>query len=622
MPHLITLLYKHDLKEEVQHKITALITSGQAYYFILNNINAIYKLNNRALTQLNRKLNFEDWKSIAEKLETKSLYLWVDFLSFEQLYYLQSNLTQNKIDFKKILIKLEPNRFGDLLIHFDLKNLAKLFIALPAKTAAQFISKQCLNGRIIQLLIYVTYVAHTSDRQSLLNNIFEQLEFTRVKKDLWRQLRNDLQEHLFMIFDIQLRRTGEVEKKKDSIKRSTQILALLQDFDFDKSGIQHSWGKYKQKLVRAREEATTRSGSSIAKTRAVLSWENEKRKLKNLPFVYHSDLTGLTPTIVEPTKKASLSVQKAIHGAIKVVSHIDDQSMTFLEKNTANTISEQTYITQRTVLQNLITQVKSKFGRGLTSVTPSLLGIQPENGKLIVACGGFSLAMLQSSCEIEFSKNIFYSPCSDLKKMHQLNFYIRDIKPGNLIYKDTVTSSEGYIQRLPRAQLKFIDFETLCCTRPELCSHDSQATEVPYSFGGTFWYSTLVHICLLNQDTALQTPQQLKAKDEYAFLITLLESISYNFRKIKKLQFKNDKIEGKMLTDFAKNDSVPCKELEPYMHGVLTVLKTSSDKDAVILLLNQLIKPQAHQRIINFLYDPSANPLPEGVYLYDLINWQ
>ena len=199
--------------------------------------------------------------------------------------------------------------------------------------------------------------------------------------------------------------------------------------------------------------------------------------------------------------------------------------------------------------------------------------------------------------------------------MNFLEYFLCDIKPGNFIFFEIVTAPNGLLHRLSTPRLQYIDLQHMCCTKTTVIGK-------PYNACGTPYYSTLKLLYLEYMPLKDRTPLKLKAKDEYALFMSILHSVSTEFRQLyreQQLKLTEELVKAGDALEF--NQPLTAKAA-PFMNGILLQLSQKQTEQNILRsLVIALIKPQHLSLVFDFLADPYENPLPNTIGLYDVINW-
>ncbi len=185
--------------------------------------------------------------------------------------------------------------------------------------------------------------------------------------------------------------------------------------------------------------------------------------------------------------------------------------------------------------------------------------------------------------------------CRDISKAHGSSVYFRDIKSGNLLFKETLKGSDGKIVEIINPKVMMIDIDDM--VSPNIGEKDRIA--------GTAKYLTeelLVKKTAGTNDSderKREVEQTLKNADNYALLLCLLEGTSSKFRRV----------------PFA-----PSSGKQFYDKGIYNDSSTDIDQQSVIYSAAKgIVKPEYMARVMNFLSDPQKYQLDENVL--DVINW-
>ena len=641
LPEPSKILFSPDLSEETRVWLTTLIPPDLAQILIFSESDDIDKLPPRLVMQLNRKLSFGVWTDIYDDIKDEHKHLWVDFVSLEQTKQWLSD-TERKKEIE-VFLELPAARSIDFLTHINPHYIAKELLTVSPDKIAMCILKLAPHSSCLELLVEMKL---QDSPKGNLEKVFDKLREILETKDKvkqeaieaeskkvvsktasvtkvdWESSLNTLKEFLNQ-WCAEKSNTDSQQLRLDTspkVREVSKILATFKNIKYHEKGIHLANIRYQSELQTMANQYQQRGIK-----RDVWSFKNNNRREKNLPFVFHADLSGLCPTLNEPLQSTP---QIPFPGTHKEVKCVDSQSILFQSKTrkSSKTIgadfTESSYIAQRQLLINLISQAAAKKSN-ISSISPGLIGIQPADNTLVVARGQQDLYhAFKNTTAIPLVA--FRPPCFDLSTMHSLGYFIGDIKAENFIYQELAISRDGLLHRLPQPQLKYIDLQSLYCTTYPNPPKTSINYPTEYSICGTYGYAP-VDLLLLSNESKLLNEHGcciLKAKDEYAFLITLLESVSTEFRALLKEQFdlasSIDKTELlRRLRQPNSNDN-----LQAFRVGILSAFSPMSEENQVIAdLINKLILPKYTTLIEQFLQDPITYPLPSDISLYDVINW-
>ena len=623
LPTVATLLNKN-LKQETEYNLVIQLTDEEAIELLQADIQLIEKLRPKTLMQLNRKMSFDDWKAIASQLSTEKLHLWVDFVSYEQAMHW--NLKSQRKHTIQLLVEFDADRCCDLITHVSKDKLVSDLLLIPEVNAARCIQKLCLDYRCIDILIKLVNQAHSYTK---VKNITSQLEFSDQPHEACPKLSKSLFDELIALYQhlAGCQNGWYCAQTKQLTEPLAKTLALLQGFKFNDSKLKIIWQKRQDRITDLlASHNLAKNTNKLKLNRAVVLWENEHRKAQGQPYKFHTDVSGAIPTITEPMDLTTSNQAERMLGANKVAVQADSQSITFQPTNSATDsfMTKRDYIYHREIIRQLFVDLNQSYQLEPKSICTGLLGILPIDGKLVVAHGGISLKQEISDTKSQYivPLYVFMGPCRDLKLINSVGYFLGDIKPENFVIKDCVVSRDGQRHRLAAIQLKYIDIGSICCTRSMQSTGSLFFMGNPYQKCGTFVYSTLKHIYLKMRPSDLQTSDQLKAKDEYAFLLTMMVSMSTKFRGILHEIFTSKKFTREEISAFVDTGKTSNTELDKFQYGILTVLHGSQYKtNIVIQVIKKLIKPEYQMVITDFLKDPSDYPLPIDINLFDVINW-
>ena len=596
------------------------------------------RLTPKTVMQLNRKLSYEQWEDISKKLKNDELHLWVDFVSEKQVKFWRAKI--NRKDEIELLLVFDAARSIDLLTHTNLNEIAKKLLGFTVEDAAKCIQKLCSHSIVIPILIYI----YRNDLSNLkiVKQIFEHIltngresadavttklyfRLTYISKNVSINERGEITQP-----NIVISRIHSFEDTQDAIKQYMKyITEQLTDVQPKKTNIDRIAAAYieHKKLVAHKKRQASAEEKIHEPTKrkhwSLTSLKNQERFRRNYPFIFHYDLQEVYPPIPEPIKTVTDSQQQALQRASQTPILIDNQSVTYIAKDAVNPLGlrKEDYIRQRLLLKKLAKRAKTK-GEVLHSISPGVIGIINCEGRLTAARSGSSLKqLLQTSSAFEL--RLFKDACHDLKLLHSWGYHLGEIKPDNYLVIDTVENREGYLHRLPRPQLKLCDIENLA-----LWSCSQEESEICPSLGehnicGAIGYTTMKLIYLPVQPETNQTIEQFDAKDEYAFLIMILESISPEFRKINERHKSIIKEHAPQLFKAVTENTKLSEELIPLTLGICGQLSTQEDADrkCIMQLLIKCIKPEYVGVVTAFLVDPFLHPLSYKAPLFDVIKW-
>ena len=622
------LICNTNISDDIK-KILANILIPQKIEFLLGHkIDLINKLSPEIVMQLNRNLSFTQWQRISHQIMPKQLHLWTDFLNLQQVkIWTKTNRRKNEIE---LLCELDSSRCIALLTHFDLKIIAKKLISQPPSNVALCINKLCVHSSCLTLL---ELIALEENSETFLHNVLSELKFEQIKKEYWPKQREQLLESLKVLKDsseytqygshtlINVPLSSSTISQK---KKATQILFKIQKATYNDKQLKLAYEARKAKIAAKLEELHSEIPIDINdKPRAICTFINEKRKQQGKPYEYYYDLTQLSPTIHNAIQTPSEQELKLMEGSSKTLVKADHQTLTFHAKrsNYACRMENRSYTIRRQLLLKLFEEVKLRYRMKLQSISPGLLGILPEDGVMVVARGGLTLSTLTKSQDTAYSLSIFNTLCYELMTMHRLRFFLGDIKPDNLLLMESATNVDGTKYRNPKPELKFIDIDEICCIETKaIKSQDVYISGETYPTCGTPGFCTLEHIFIRTGDK--KKVEHIKAKDEYAMLMTILVTISLEFsdmfyQLIEVFKGKREEI----IEAMTKNKTLK-PELELHRKGILSVITDKNQLQLVIELIEKTFTPEYHLQIKQFLEDPLTHPLTKNKYLYDMINWE
>ncbi len=627
LPEIERLLCHSRLRAENKQILVRLMPPAGIETFICRESSVITQLEPQVIMQLNRGLCHDRWQNVAHRLKPDQLHLWVDFQCRRQVtFWLQASETKNEIE---LLLEFNAARSIDLFTHLDIKAIADQLLRRSPEDIIKCINKLCAHSCCLTLLIQMTEI----DSERKLNQVITQLEFKQIDQENWHKTRSELLNSLKHLNQIppsnppaELSQIASgalpLAEKKYHTKKAARILFRIQEHKYSDCALK-SVHDARQKTIRTETEksASVSKSDPQEKPRAICVLINEKKRQQGLPYKYYYDVRKLSPTIPETSREPSRAEQKRMFGSHKKLVMADHQSLTFKAKVDLKLarMRQADYAINRGLLARLQSSAKER-NINLKSVSPGLLGIQPHDGVVVAARGGECLHNLLSENDARMPLRIFETPCRDLMNMHKLKYFIGDIKTDNFVFIEKVTNENGVIHRLAQPQLKFIDMDELCCTQ-HAHTKDITLCGMIYPTSGTPGYCTLEHI-FIRKPGKKMTPVNLKAKDEYAMLMSVLVSVSPRFRSKFEQQRLIVRDKQKEITDAYFQNKELNDALKPFRKGILFQLtKDPEGKKTIANLTEKLIKADYRTQVTRFLTNPLIAPLQPDLHLHEIIKW-
>ena len=357
LPASITLLQHDQLTAIPKCQITTWMKPREVETLLRVVPDLINRLEPKVVMQLNRKLNFKQWKHISESINDTDLHLWVDFLSLMQMTTWK--LKTNRKREIALLHEFDSARCIDFLTHIDLQEVAINLLHESPERAALFIKKICLHSYCLTLLILITKVENNDAK---LMGIFEHFTFIQIKQEKWADQRKQL---LLALKELSLLPTDEdCEDRKRNSKIASKIIASQQDFKFEDTKLELTLKIHRERL-QAKRELYEKQNVDIRNCRAVHQFTSERRKQRQLPYKFYSDLTGLYPTLAEPIQPATKKEITTMTGSFKKLVCADSQNLSFRAVDTIflEGMTKRDFVIQRQLLSQLLNDVKEKNGR-------------------------------------------------------------------------------------------------------------------------------------------------------------------------------------------------------------------------------------------------------------------
>ncbi|RYV02859.1 hypothetical protein SOPP22_07295 [Shewanella sp. OPT22] len=619
LPKAINFFENPHVDDETKFQLTIFVSEDEAIKLLGKRPDLIHTLPSRVVMQFNRKLRWSNWELIAQQLPAKQIHLWTDFLSQDQTDYWKG--TQDRLPTKELILLLDSSRLSDYMKLVNKDYVGPCLLNFSTEQAVEVLKKLCTSQFGLEMLILARKVLNSEQQ---LQKIIAQFKFVLHPEESWPIVRQELYESLSLLSNEGAKLSKE-EYRQHS-RRASQALASLQDFRYGKVRSKTAKQLYPDEVLKAEVERRESLFSKIKgvdfeaqkhEKLLVHLHSDQKRKSEGKPYLYVTDLTKTYPTLVVPVKRPSEDEQKKMKGAYKKIQCADERTLKFVSVSTENkeNFTEKDYIKLRNMLRQLFDDVASNRLK-ISSITLGLSGILIKKGELVTARGGNNL---YNFCQapVTISLQTFQQCCRDLAIINKLGYYLRDIKCENLLISEETIAPRGHIQRLQHVSLQFIDLHSLCKI-PHGKGHISQ--KYYGSPCGTLHFMPLRLQCLEFEGGGLNR-ERLKAKDEYALLMTILYATSIDFRKIfnqlRKSLGQKDFVGA--ITALEQRRNVP-RAAEKYLFGILHILETS-DREKLKTLINRLILPQYQDIVTRFLKDPHSNPLPLTLSLYDTINW-
>ncbi|RLV58702.1 hypothetical protein D5018_15910 [Parashewanella curva] len=526
-----------------------------------------------------RNLPNDTWLKTAQKIPVEQLHLWIDFDSELQTRYWLSR--PNRLSISELMYTLSPQHKRTLFHNIPIPDLIDAISHLPVEVRIEVFTFAEFHPKVPLLIEEWEKI----DQSSLM----ETLKFSEDPENASKLLQSKSYEALAF----SLASTNS-KSRANIIPRYFRKYQLRRNAKFEE------------------------------KRSSVVIMTNPRHKL-----AYWHTKDSIIPPLRKPDGATEQTpARNTLKGASKTAQSFDESFIKFkvteISKNGQTTMVNPWEVEEnQRILGALIGDAK-KMHRELPTISPGLQGqyithvpdgtIVPYS-TLIAARGGLSLTAVtkpKNSQPTKVNVHCFQQLCADIATSHQLGYFYRDIKPDNILYAEYADSQMRV--RHHRPQLHQIDLSTLCWAPVTGDPEQSHKKSFPLE-EATGTPSHFTQGIIVSKTEADR--QGLQMADNYALLLTILESVSIDFNRIEKVPSSFDsKVDPGYAKQRAKGDVSDAFEF-----GILH--ETSSpprNRDIIEAAVEKYVLAEHQEAVKAFLIDPVRFPLVEA--LVDIMDWE